>query len=146
MKNLKKKIKTPEEKTRTHRRCKNSKKVVLYAVTALCMCAVCSITCFAVDTTEFISKVETALKVVVTLIGAGLGLWGIINLLEGYGNDNPGAKSQGMKQLMAGLAVVAVGVILVPVLTNMMTSGVNEATSGDNTNNATRLITDFLNK
>ena len=27
---------------------------------------------------------------------------GGINLLEGYGNDNPGAKSQGMKQLMAG--------------------------------------------
>ena len=26
---------------------------------------------------------------------------GAINLLEGYGNDNPGAKSQGMKQLMA---------------------------------------------
>ena len=27
--------------------------------------------------------------------------WGGINLMEGYGNDNPGAKSQGMKQLMA---------------------------------------------
>ncbi|WP_317676269.1 Maff2 family mobile element protein [Blautia luti] len=24
-----------------------------------------------------------------------------MNLLEGYGNDNPGAKSQGMKQFMA---------------------------------------------
>ncbi|WP_073385458.1 Maff2 family protein [Butyrivibrio fibrisolvens] len=34
--------------------------------------------------------------------GAGLGVWGVVNLLEGYGNDNPGAKSQGMKQLMAG--------------------------------------------
>ena len=32
----------------------------------------------------------------------GLTIWGAINLLEGYGNDNPGAKSQGMKQLMAG--------------------------------------------
>ena len=27
-------------------------------------------------------------------LGAGLGIWGIINLLEGYGNDNPGAKGQ----------------------------------------------------
>ena len=35
-------------------------------------------------------------------IGAGLAVWGVINLLEGYGNDNPGAKSQGIKQLMAG--------------------------------------------
>ncbi|MEO3125887.1 Maff2 family mobile element protein, partial [Mediterraneibacter gnavus] len=28
-------------------------------------------------------------------------VWGVVNLLEGYGNDNPGAKSQGIKQLMA---------------------------------------------
>ena len=29
-------------------------------------------------------------------------VWGVVNLMEGYGNDNPGAKSQGIKQLMAG--------------------------------------------
>ena len=29
----------------------------------------------------------------VTAIGAGLGVWGAINLLEGYGNDNPGANA-----------------------------------------------------
>ena len=37
----------------------------------------------------------------VVALGAGLGIWGVINLMEAYGNDNPGAKSQGMKQLMA---------------------------------------------
>jgi hypothetical protein len=37
----------------------------------------------------------------VTVIGSGLGAWGVINLMEGYGNDNPGAKSQGIKQFMA---------------------------------------------
>ncbi len=26
-------------------------------------------------------------------IGAGLGVWGVINLMEGYGNDNPGANA-----------------------------------------------------
>ncbi|MHC5099609.1 Maff2 family mobile element protein [Peptoniphilus genitalis] len=41
------------------------------------------------------------LKTLVTAIGAGLGAWGVINLMEGYGNDNPGAKSQGIKQFMA---------------------------------------------
>jgi len=41
------------------------------------------------------------LKTLVVAIGAGLGVWGVVNLLEGYGNDNPGAKSQGIKQLMA---------------------------------------------
>ena len=42
-----------------------------------------------------------------------------INLLEGYGNDNPGAKSQGMKQLMAGGGVALIGVILVPLLSGL---------------------------
>ena len=41
------------------------------------------------------------LKTLVTAIGAGLGAWGVINQMEGYGNDNPGAKSQGIKQFMA---------------------------------------------
>ena len=34
-------------------------------------------------------------------IGAGLGVWGLVNRLEGYGGDNPGAKSQGIKHNMA---------------------------------------------
>ena len=46
------------------------------------------------------------LQTLVVAIGAGLAVWGVINLLEGYGNDNPGAKSQGIKQLMAGGGVV----------------------------------------
>ena len=36
-----------------------------------------------------------------SLIHICLGVWGVVNLLEGYGSDNPGAKSQGMKQFMA---------------------------------------------
>ena len=50
-----------------------------------------------------------------------LGIWGVINLLEGYGNDNPGAKSQGMKQLMAGAGVAVVGMVLVPLLSSLFT-------------------------
>ncbi|MBM6885783.1 hypothetical protein H6B69_07865 [Pseudoflavonifractor phocaeensis] len=34
-------------------------------------------------------------------LGAGLAVWGVINLLEGYGSDNPAAKSRGMSQFMA---------------------------------------------
>ncbi|EOO43757.1 Maff2 family mobile element protein, partial [Bacillus cereus] len=50
----------------------------------------------------FFSDGVNVMQKLVYLIGAGLGLWGAVNLLEGYGNDNPGAKSQGMKQFMAG--------------------------------------------
>ena len=53
----------------------------------------------------FFNQAITVLQTLVIALGAGLGIWGVINLLEGYGNDNPGAKSQGMKQLMAGAAV-----------------------------------------
>ena len=48
-----------------------------------------------------------------------LGIWGVINLLEGYGSDNPGAKSQGMKQLMAGGGVALIGGVLVPLLSGL---------------------------
>ena len=51
---------------------------------------------------DFFNSAVEVLQTLVVALGAGLGVWGVINLLEGYGNDNPGAKSQGMKQLMAG--------------------------------------------
>ena len=51
---------------------------------------------------EFINQAVTVLQTLVVALGAGLAVWGVVNLMEGYGNDNPGAKSQGIKQLMAG--------------------------------------------
>ena len=48
----------------------------------------------------FTSAVGT-LSTLVILMGAFLGLWGVVNLLEGYGSDNPGSKSQGIKHNMA---------------------------------------------
>ena len=47
------------------------------------------------------------------------GSMGVINLLEGYGNDNPGAKSQGIKQLMAGGGIVIVAQTVIPQLTSL---------------------------
>lgn len=41
----------------------------------------------------FFTTSVTGLKTVVTAIGAGVGVWRVINLLEGYGNDNPGANA-----------------------------------------------------
>ena len=49
---------------------------------------------------EFFASSVGVLQTLVIALGAGLGIWGVINLLEGYGNDNPGAKSQGMKQVI----------------------------------------------
>jgi len=68
---------------------------------------------------EFFSSAIDTLKTLVIALGAGLAVWGVINLLEGYGNDNPGAKSQGMKQLMAGAGVALVGIMLIPLLADL---------------------------
>ena len=68
---------------------------------------------------EFFNQAITVLQTLVVAIGAGLGVWGVVNLMEGYGNDNPGAKSQGMKQLMAGAGVAVVGMVLVPLLSGL---------------------------
>lgn len=47
----------------------------------------------AINYSNFISKTETVIKTLLILIGAGLALWGVVNLIEGYGNDNPGANA-----------------------------------------------------
>lgn len=65
---------------------------------------------------EFFTSTVGVLQTLVIALGAGLGIWGVVNLLEGYGNDNHGAKSQGMKQLMAGGGVALIGTTLVPLL------------------------------
>ena len=62
----------------------------------------------------FFNQAITVLQTLVIALGAGLGIWGVIN-------DNPGAKSQGMKQLMAGAGVAVVGMVLVPLLSSLFT-------------------------
>ena len=59
---------------------------------------------------EFFNSAVDVLKTLVVALGAGLGVWGAVNLMEGYGGDNPSAKSQGMKQLMAGGGVALIGI------------------------------------
>ena len=67
----------------------------------------------------FFTSAVGVLQTLVVALGAGLGVWGIVNLLEGYGNDNPGSKSQGMKQLMAGGGIIVLGTTLIPLLTSL---------------------------
>ncbi|MFQ9550453.1 MAG: Maff2 family mobile element protein [Acutalibacteraceae bacterium] len=42
---------------------------------------------------QFFTSAITTLQTLVVALGAGLGVWGVVNLLEGYGSDNPGSKS-----------------------------------------------------
>ena len=71
---------------------------------------------------QFFASAITTLQTLVIALGAGLGVWGVVNLLEGYGSDNPGAKSQGMKQLMAGGGVALIGITLIPLLSGLLST------------------------
>ena len=68
---------------------------------------------------QFFTEAVSILEILVIALGAGLCVWGGINLLEGYGNDNPAAKSQGIKQMMAGGGVIVIGTTLVPLLSGL---------------------------
>lgn len=70
----------------------------------------------------FFSEAVTALKVVLILIGAGVGALGIFNLLEAYSDDNGPGKNKGIKQLMSGGGIVLLATILIPQLVTLMNS------------------------
>ena len=44
-------------------------------------------------TMEFFNAAVDVMKTVVVALGGGLGVWGAVNLLEGYGGDNPSANA-----------------------------------------------------
>ena len=68
---------------------------------------------------QFFTSAVTTLQTLVVALGAGLAVWGVINLLEGYGSDNPGAKSQGIKQLMAGGGIILLATAVIPGLATL---------------------------
>ena len=70
---------------------------------------------------EFFNSAIDVLQTLVIALGGGLCVWGGINLLEGYGQDNPAAKSQGIKQLVAG-GVTLIGVTLIPLLSGLLSA------------------------
>ncbi len=68
----------------------------------------------------FWTSAITLLQTIVIALGAGLLVWGGINLMEGYGGDNPASKSQGIKQMVAGGGVIIIGTTLVPMLSTLL--------------------------
>ena len=68
---------------------------------------------------EFFTNAIEVLGKLVVALGGGVGVWGLVNLLEGYGGDNPASKSQGIKQLVAGGGIALIGITLIPSLANL---------------------------
>lgn len=93
-------------------------KKLIFSVTVFSVLMVCGATSAsaAMVMMDFTSAAQTALKSVVTLLGGALGAWGVVNLLEAYGGDNPAGKSQGVKQCVAGAGLIIVGTALIPAI------------------------------
>ena len=69
---------------------------------------------------SFFVQAINILSTLVIALGGGLGVLGLVNLMEGYGNDNPASKAQGIKQLIAGGGIAVIGATLVPVLSTLI--------------------------
>lgn len=42
---------------------------------------------------SFFTTAVSTMSTLVVALGAGLGVWGVINLMEGYGSDNPASNA-----------------------------------------------------
>ena len=67
----------------------------------------------------FINQAVTVLQTLVIALGAGVAGGGVDSRTRGSGNHKNGAKSQGIKQLMAGGGVVLIGTTLIPLLSGL---------------------------
>lgn len=118
-------MKTPARNLSCNRYAR-AKKFTTFVISALCAITMFSVTAFAdVDVSEFISTTAKVLKGLIYLIGAGFGFFGVINLLDAHSNDNAASKSTGIKQIMAGIAMISAAALLVPVLEKMMTGAMS---------------------
>ena len=80
------------------KRSKFAKKAILFMVVSMIFMTITAITAFAagdgsVNTDDFINKTVIVLQSLVSLIGAGLAIWGVVNLIEGYSGDNAAANA-----------------------------------------------------
>ena len=70
----------------------------------------------------FFSTAVNGLKTVITAIGAGIGIWGGINILESYSSGNPNEKTQGIKQLMSGGGIILLAQTVIPLLSGLFST------------------------
>lgn len=67
----------------------------------------------------FFTSAVDILKIVVTAIGAGMAVIGIIIFLLGNNSNDAGQKTTGINMMMAGGGIALVGQMLVPQLANL---------------------------
>jgi len=106
-----------------------SRKIVRLATIVGVLLVLFAIPCFAtggLDTKNLVDGVKTALQVILSLVGGGMAVFGIIHLVEAQSSQDPNAKSQAIKQLAVGIGVIVIGNILIPIFTSMISDALKE--------------------
>lgn len=117
--------------TQLSRRCAKAKKITTIVIAALCAVTMFSVTAFAaeVNPANFITAMKKILRAILIMVGAGFAIFGVVDLAEGIGDGNGAAKSTGIKKTMAGAGIIMAGIVLVPILSDMMSDAFAEGTS-----------------
>ncbi len=68
---------------------------------------------------EFYRNAIDTLGTMICALGGGLAIWGLVNVGQGHGDQDPASRNIGIKQLIGGGAVILVGLTLVPQLSNV---------------------------
>lgn len=112
------------------RRSARVKKVTTIVLSAMCAVTLFSVSAFAADVnpSSFITSMKKILRAILIMVGAGFAIFGVVDIAEGIGDNNGAAKSTGIKKTMAGAGIIMAGIVLIPVLTDMMTDAFAEGT------------------
>ncbi len=71
---------------------------------------------------SFFTNAIDVLQTLVIALGGGLCVWGGINLLEGYGQDNPALQKPGHQAAHGGGGVALIGITLIPLLSGLLST------------------------
>jgi|GEM_PF-3831305 len=85
----------------------------------------------AADTSKLFETMQTALQGILSIVGAGIAVFGVVHLVESQSSHDPTQRSAGMKELGAGLGIILVGNILIPVFIDIAKSGMSSGGSGE---------------
>ncbi len=68
---------------------------------------------------EFFNQAIDILKILVMALGAGLAVWGVINLLEGYGRITLRQNHRALSSSWLAAVSVLIGLQLIPLLSGL---------------------------
>jgi uncharacterized membrane-anchored protein len=61
------------------------------------------------DTSAFRSAVQTGLMTVITIVGGGFLLIGVVTFIQSQSSNDENQKTQGVKQIAVGIALIVIG-------------------------------------